>query len=100
MINRVKSIILERKKLHDEDDYKIEICRQRLIQILSTNENDTILSLRALNQEEILYVSEVFEEVAYNLQSNKYIECLKEISNIYPQLDLEDIIIISQEYMD
>lgn len=100
MINKVKLIISDRSKLHDEDDYNIEICRQRLIEILSKNEKDTILVLNQLNEKEILLASEVFEEIAYNLQSTKYIECLKSISYKYPNLNLEDSIEVAEEYMD
>ena len=53
-----------------------------------------------LNEKEILFVSEVFEEIAYNLQSNRYIECLKSISQKYPNLNLEDSIEVAEEYMD
>lgn len=97
MINKVKLIISDRSKLHDEDDYNIEICRERLIEILSKDEKSTIL---ILNEKEILLASEVFEEVAYNLQSNRYIECLKSISLKYPNLNLEESIKVAEEYMD
>ncbi|MBU5315498.1 hypothetical protein KQI30_04295 [Clostridium bornimense] len=100
MINKVKLIISDRSKLHDEDDYNIEVCRERLIEILSKDEEDTILILNQLNEKEILLASEVFEEVAYNLQSNRYIDCLKSISQKYPNLDLEDSIEVAEEYMD
>lgn len=100
MINKVKLIISDRSKLHDEDDYNIEICRERLIEILSKDEENTILILNQLNEKEILLASEVFEEVAYNLQSNRYIECLKSISLKYPNLNLEESIEVAEEYMD
>ncbi|AYE34002.1 hypothetical protein [Clostridium septicum] len=100
MINKVKLIISDRSKLHDEDDYNIEICRERLIEILSKDEESTILILNELNEKEILLASEVFEEVAYNLQSNRYIECLKSISLKYPNLNLEESIEVAEEYMD
>ena len=100
MINKVKLIISDRSKLHDEDDYNIEICRERLIEILSKDEKSTILILNELNEKEILLASEVFEEVAYNLQSNRYIECLKSIFLKYPNLNLEESIKVEEEYMD
>lgn len=100
MINKVKLIISDRSKLHDEDDYNIGICRERLIEVLSKVDEDTILILNQLEEKEILLVSEVFEEVAYNLQSNRYIECLKSISQKYPNLNIEDSIEVAEEYMD
>ena len=50
-----------------------------MIEALSKDEHSTIEVLKQLNEVEILYTSEVFEEIAYNLQSRKYIECLKQI---------------------
>ena len=79
MIMAVKEILNQRFKINDENDYMIEKKREELIEVLSKDEHSTIEVLKQLNEVEILYTSEVFEEIAYNLQSRKYIECLKQI---------------------
>jgi len=75
MLKTVKEIINNRRKINDEDDCRIEKCRNELIEVLSQDELLTIEILNQLNDEEILYTSEVFEEVAYNFQSANYINC-------------------------
>lgn len=79
MLKKVKEILDKRSKINDEDDYRIEKCRDELIDALSQDELLTIDILNQLNEKEILYTSEVFEEIAYNLQSVNYINCLKYI---------------------
>lgn len=92
MLNRVKEILDRRMKINDEDDYKIERCREELIELLSKDELLTINILNQLNDKEILYTSEVFEEIAFNLQSENYIKCLKNIEKKYPSLNIKDAI--------
>ena len=55
--------------------------------------------LNQLNEKEILYTSEVFEEIAYNLQSVNYINCLKYIEKKYPSLDIKDAIEVATEFI-
>ncbi len=47
MLNTVKNIINKRVKLHEEDYYRIEECRNELIEILS---KDELLTIDILNQ--------------------------------------------------
>lgn len=70
-----------------------------MIEVLSKDEHSTIEVLKQLNEVEILYTSEVFEEIAYNLQSRKYIECLKQIQKKFPKLDIMDAIKVAEEYI-
>ena len=89
----------KRSKINDEDDYRIEKCRDELIDALSQDELLTIDILNQLNEKEILYTSEVFEEIAYNLQSVNYINCLKYIEKKYPSLDIKDAIEVATEFI-
>lgn len=100
MLKKVKEIINKRAKLYKEDDYEIEKCRNELIEILSKDELLTIDILNQLNDEEILYTSEVFEEIAYNLQSVNYINCLEKIYIKYPHLNIKDAIEVAKEFTD
>lgn len=100
LINEVRTILKKRSGLNDEDDYGIEQCWDKLIQILSINKEETIFILNQLTDNEILLVSEVFEEISYNLQSIEYIQCLKSIEIKYPHLDLKDCIDIAEDFMN
>lgn len=98
MINKVKEILDKRIQINDEDDYRIEKCREELIEVLSRDELLTIDILNQLNEKEILYTSEVFEEIAYNLQSANYINCLKRIEKKYPSLNIRDAVEVATEF--
>ena len=99
MITDVKNILAQRLKISDEDDYMIEKKREELVKELSKDEYSTIKILKQLNEMEILYTSEVFEEIAYNLQSRKYIDCLKQLQKKFPELDILDAIKVAEEYI-
>jgi len=99
MIDNVKNIIKERIQLHDEDSINIEKCWNKLIDILSQNSVQTISILEQLDEEEILYVSEVFEEIAYNLQSEEYIECLKQLVEKYPNIPISDSVETAESFL-
>lgn len=99
MLTIVKELLAKRIAINDEDDYNIEKSRERLIELLSKNETETISILNQLSEMEIMYVSEVFEEIAYNLQSEKFILCLKEIQKKYENIDIEDAIEVAEEYI-
>lgn len=100
MLKTVKEIINKRAELYKEDDYGIEKCRNELIEILSKDELLTIDILNQLDDEEIAYTSEVFEEIAYHLQSVNYIDCLEKIYIKYPHLNIKDAIEVAKEFTD
>ncbi len=95
----IKNLLKERSLLHMNDP-SIEKYREKLINLLSISARDTIEFLESCNKDEVLLISEVFEEIAYNLQSNDYINCLKIIDMKYPDLNLTNIIEIAKEYME
>jgi hypothetical protein len=99
MHQEVKEIIRKRAVLHMNDPV-IEKYREELIHILSQNEKDTIDFLKKCSKEEALWVSEVFEEIAYHLQSVEYINTLKGVDQKYPELKLNDTIKTAVSYMD
>ena len=99
MLSEVKNVINERIQINDEDDFNIEKCRNKLIDFLSENVKQTINILEQLDENEVLYVSEVFEEIAYNLKSTEYIKCLRDIEKKYPNIDISDSIEVAEEYI-
>lgn len=96
----IRQVLNQRKIVHNENDFEIEKCQNKLINLLSINDLETIKCLEICNKDEILWISEVFEEVAEKLQSRRYIECLKKIDNKYPDLKLTKIIKIANNYIN
>lgn len=100
LLDKIRNILEKRASLNNEDDYNIEQCREQVIELLSDNQELTIMILNQLTDKEILFVSEVFEEIPYNLQSKEYIDCLRKLKLAYPYLNLEDSIKIAEDFMD
>jgi len=98
-VEKIRKVIGERALLHDNDP-RIEQKWEELIALLSEDENLTLNFLQVCTKMELLFVSEVFEEVAYNLQSKKYIELLYSLDQRFPDLNLKTHIQIAEEYMD
>jgi hypothetical protein len=96
--DKVKRIINERSKLHLNDPTVSKYWEQ-LVEILSFNEMETISYLEECSEEDVGWISEVFEDVAYNLNSQKYIKCLELLDNKYPNLQLTRTINIAKSYM-
>ncbi|KAA8753923.1 hypothetical protein [Paenibacillus sp. UASWS1643] len=99
MIVESREVIRKRAALHMNDPV-IEHYRVELINILSQNEDETIQFLKNCSKDELNWVSEVFEEIAYNLHSTEYINTLKEYDKKYPELKLTNIIKTAISYMD
>lgn len=91
--------VLGARALLDDNDPRIEQKWRELIVLLSEDENFTLNFLQVCTKTELSFLSEVFEEVAYNLQSKKYIELLYLLDQRYPDLNLKRSIQIAEEYM-
>ncbi|MCT6926973.1 MAG: hypothetical protein M3Z89_02905 [Lysinibacillus fusiformis] len=92
--------VLGARALLDDNDPRIEQKWEELIVLLSEDENLTLNFLQVCTKTELSFLSEIFEEVAYNLQSKKYIELLYSLDQRYPDLNLKRSIQIAEEYMD
>ena len=91
--------VLGARALLDDNDPRVEQKWKELIVLLSEDENLTLNFLQVCTKTELSFLSEVFEEVAYNLQSKKYIELLYLLDQRYPDLNLKRSIQIAEEYM-
>lgn len=96
---KVRAVLGERALL-DDNDPTIKQKWTKLIELLSTDEGLTVAFLNQCTKIELLFLSEVFEEVAYKLQSRKFIDCLYLLDERYPDLDLNSHIQIAESYMD
>lgn len=65
-------IISERKSKNIEDDYGIQNCWNKMIDILSKDINETVAYLENCSEEDIYFISEVFEDVSEQLQTSVY----------------------------
>lgn len=90
--------IKERQKIHPNNDFEIYEKWKELTEILSTDIDETLLLLNQATQEEILYVSEVFEELAFIVKSPKYITCLENLAQKFPEAKLHGIVEIAKSY--
>lgn len=100
LYEQIKEILSRREILHTEDDYGIQKCWEELIEILSKDEDSTIECLYLCTSDEVNWLSEVFEDISYNLQSRRYIECLKKLDIKYPELNLTKCIATAADYLE
>lgn len=84
----IKEILEERKMLHP-DDPAIQKCWDKLVIELTKDEQETINYFSICTEDEINWLSEVFEDIAEVFRSKDFINFLKEIQRKYPDLDLE-----------
>lgn len=97
--NKLESILKERKEKNFNDDYGIQSCWDKMVDILSQNEEETITYLKECNKDDLLLISEVFEDISEQLQSKSFIECLKELDKKYPELNMTKDIDIAEDYL-
>ncbi|KPC72485.1 hypothetical protein ADL26_14080 [Thermoactinomyces vulgaris] len=95
---QVRQIIKIRSTLHPNDP-SVYMYWDKLTELLSMNELQTIKLLETCSEEEIEWISEVFEDVAYKLQSEAYIKCLERLDQKYPNLNLTELIMEAKEMM-
>lgn len=99
MKERIKKVIEQRKKLNMNDDMGIQKCWEDITDILSENEEDTIAYLNNCDKDELYWISEVFEDISENLQSQEFIECLRRLDVKFPELDMTKDIDLAEEYI-
>ncbi|MEI4801712.1 hypothetical protein ACIGHG_03285 [Bacillus sp. NPDC077411] len=100
LINRVKEVISERMSIHPNYSFGIEHCWNKLINLLSEDTQKTIEVLKELDEEQVLYVSEVFEDIAYKLQSQDYINELEKLEKKFPNLNLASFVETAKDFMN
>lgn len=92
-------ILAERKQKHVEDDYGIQECWDKMVELLSKDAHQTIQYLQNCSEEDIYFISEVFEDISERLQSPKYILCLRELDKKFPNLDMTKDIDLAEKYL-
>lgn len=97
--NEIERIIEERKRIHPDDPHVVEKWNE-LTQIFIQNEESTIAYLSCCSKEDINWISEVFEDISEQLQSSKFIECIEELADKYPDLNLEQDIKFARKALE
>ncbi|GHU60484.1 hypothetical protein AGMMS49975_29520 [Clostridia bacterium] len=97
--DNVKNILRDRRLLDSEDYIPIEELWGKLTSLLSENVRQTIDFLDNCSSDEAEWISEVFEDIAYNLQSWDYIDCLKRLLKKYPDANLDSSVQVAENYM-
>lgn len=90
--DQFKTIEAEDAALYLEDTLGHKKIWQKMIHLLTQNEEQTILFLNDCTQDEVLTASEVFEEVSQQLQSRAFIDCLRQLDKKYPAANLTEFI--------
>lgn len=57
--------------------------------VLSKDIYETVSYLENCSEEDIYYISPVFDDISERLQSTKFIECIEQLAVKYPDSDLE-----------
>ena len=77
MLKTVREVLAKRKEINDEDDYNVEKSRERLIELLSQDEAETISILNQLNELEVLYTSEALCIIQKSFNNIKSVSLFK-----------------------
>lgn len=87
--NKIISLINWRKELENSEGIIEDYYWKPLIEILSKNEEQTIQFLKTCKDEELYWISEIFEDVSENFQSIGFVEFLKELQKQHPDVNME-----------
>ena len=91
MVDYSEQLILlveKRTKLH-LDDPGIQMIWHEMVDILKENEQRTIAFFNQCEEKDLYWLSEIFEDVSSELQSRAFIDCLLQLQEKYPNLDME-----------
>ena len=83
----VDNLIEERLKL-SLNDIKKDFFWEKLTQIFSEDEKETINFLNQCRPEQLYWIKEVFEDISEKLQSKNFIDCIEKLNNKYKSLNM------------
>ncbi|MCM8709449.1 hypothetical protein M2651_00220 [Clostridium sp. SYSU_GA19001] len=82
----IKELILWRKNLPDNYPWLERDFWSKIESELTKNENETIEFLKTCTSEELFYLSESFEEISFVFQSREFVDFLKELAKLHPNI--------------
>ncbi|WP_099225427.1 hypothetical protein [Listeria costaricensis] len=86
-IEQINQIIKDRKRM-TPDDPRINRKWEELTILLSQNEKETIDFIKGCSSEQAEWISEVFEDISENLQSQGFIVAIEGLQKKFSNLDL------------
>lgn len=95
---KVIDLLCERAFMEDNDPAIGKVWSE-ITKLLSEDSQETISFLLDCTEQQLFYMSEVIEDVSYNLQSQEYIDTLLFLNDKYPKLHMEEDIRIAKDYM-
>ena len=103
-VKEYKAIIAERKRIavetDDHWDYGIEMCWNKLIDMLTKDINETIDFLENVcSPDEINWTSEIFEDIVQKTNSKEFVAALHRIYEKMPE-DVKQSIAVDIKYAD
>lgn len=96
---KMDNVIIERKGKASEDDYGIQNCWDKMVDILSQDVKETIAYLEQCSEEDLYFVSEVFEDISEKLKSKEYIAFLWKLNEKFPELNMTQDIELAENYI-
>lgn len=81
----IREVLLRRMAFHPEDSFATEKCWEEEINVLCRDIDQTIDFINnRCTGEEFVWLSEVFEEVQEQTHSEKFRQCLLDVTQKYP----------------
>lgn len=96
--SRVKELIKVRQAL-SPDDPQVQNIWCELTSILSESLSETMQFLQDCSSEEVYWLSEVFEDVASELRSIEFINCLVSLQDKHQSIDIQNDIDFAKKAM-
>ncbi|MCT3233266.1 hypothetical protein [Lactiplantibacillus plantarum] len=98
--DEVRRNLKKRRRINQDDDFGLKRSWEELTIILSKNEDEAIKYLMNCSEDDVLLISSVFDYVSENLQSKKFISCLRKLDKKYPDLKLTSFIDDAEDYIE
>jgi len=102
MINKQMSLLIEkRKNIDPQNEYLIQKCWNEELDVLKVSLNNTINYLNQAPEEEILWVSEIFDDLVEFFKSKLLLDTYRAIQTKYPNIskDIEIDIRYAEEIL-
>ena len=96
---KVIDCLCERMFVNNDYPVILEIWDELTI-LLSENVLETIDFLNDCTEEQMFYISEIIEDISYNVKSQEFIDALYKLCEKYPNLKMESDVILAESYME
>ncbi len=85
MTEKFREIIRKRADIDDESYVEVEKCWEEMVDIFSSNINETILFINKCTEDEFSWLSEIFDRIAEKTHSKEFIITLYKVAEKYPE---------------